>query len=159
MRATAPCGHEWVHEIKHDGYRLIVRRDGKRVRVFTRRGFDWTGRFPCIEDALKSLRVQSTTIDGEAVWCREDGLSVFDKLHSGACDHHVFFGAHQQPRARTVPLAARVTVTWNAWSLGVVGGPKQAPRSRIFPHAQTALGLIGLGLICVAVLSAAARSP
>jgi ATP-dependent DNA ligase len=67
-RATAPHGREWVHEIKHDGYRLIVRRDGKRACVFTRQGFDWTGRFPWIEDALRSLRARSATIDGEAVW-------------------------------------------------------------------------------------------
>jgi ATP-dependent DNA ligase len=78
VRATAPCGRECVHEIKHDGYRLIVRRDGKRARVFTRRGFDWIGRFPWIEDALHSLGVRSATIDGEAVWCREDGLSIFE---------------------------------------------------------------------------------
>jgi hypothetical protein len=51
VRATAPRGREWVHEIKFDSIRLIVRRDGKRVRVYTRRGFDWTGRFPWIEDA------------------------------------------------------------------------------------------------------------
>ena len=41
-----PSGPFWVHEIKHDGYRLIVRRDGKVVRLFTRRGYDWTDRYP-----------------------------------------------------------------------------------------------------------------
>jgi bifunctional non-homologous end joining protein LigD len=59
MRATAPQGREWVHEIKHDGYRLIVRRDGNRTRVFTRRGFDWIGRFPWIEEAVLSLKANS----------------------------------------------------------------------------------------------------
>jgi bifunctional non-homologous end joining protein LigD len=93
VRATAPRGPEWVHEIKHDGYRLILRRDGKRARVFTRRGFEWTGRFPLIEDALHSLRVRSATIDGEAVWCGEDGISDFEKLHSRAHDHQVFLYA------------------------------------------------------------------
>jgi bifunctional non-homologous end joining protein LigD len=38
--AKAPSGRQWVHEIKHDGYRLVVRKDGRRVRLFTRRGFD-----------------------------------------------------------------------------------------------------------------------
>ena len=84
VRAAAPRGQGWVHEIKHDGYRLIVRRDGKRARVYTRRGFEWTGRFPWIEEALGSLRVQSATIDGEAVWCGQDGISDFEKLHSRA---------------------------------------------------------------------------
>ena len=43
--ARPPSGSLWVHEIKHDGYRLMVRRDGERVRCFTRNGYDWAGRF------------------------------------------------------------------------------------------------------------------
>jgi ATP-dependent DNA ligase len=43
-----PSGPDWVHEIKHDGYRLIVRRDGPAVRLFTRRGHNWTDRYPAI---------------------------------------------------------------------------------------------------------------
>jgi len=43
-----PAGPDWVHEIKHDGYRLIVRRDGEAVRLFTRRGHDWSDRYPAI---------------------------------------------------------------------------------------------------------------
>ena len=44
--ARPPSGPLWVHEIKHDGYRLMVRRDGARVRCFTRNGHDWADRFP-----------------------------------------------------------------------------------------------------------------
>ena len=44
----APSGASWIHEIKHDGYRLIVRKDGGRARMFTRRGFEWTDRYPAI---------------------------------------------------------------------------------------------------------------
>jgi ATP-dependent DNA ligase len=40
-----PDRPEWIHEIKHDGYRLIVQREGKRVRLFTRNGHDWSDRF------------------------------------------------------------------------------------------------------------------
>jgi bifunctional non-homologous end joining protein LigD len=69
---TAPSGPQWVHEIKHDGYRLIVRKDANRVRVFTRRGFDWTDKYPAIRIALQLLRVRSATIDGEAVCCGEE---------------------------------------------------------------------------------------
>jgi len=43
--ARPPSGSLWVHEIKHDGYRLMVRRDGSRIRSFTRNGYDWAGRF------------------------------------------------------------------------------------------------------------------
>ena len=49
--AQPPSGPLWVHEIKHDGYRLMVRRDGSRVRCFTRNGHDWANRFPAIVDA------------------------------------------------------------------------------------------------------------
>ncbi len=41
-----PDGIGWLDEIKHDGYRMQVRKDGDRVRLFTRRGFDWTDRYP-----------------------------------------------------------------------------------------------------------------
>jgi ATP-dependent DNA ligase len=59
-----PTSAGWVHEIKHDGYRLIVRRDGATVRLFTRRGYDWTERFPVIATAAAKLRAKSFTIDG-----------------------------------------------------------------------------------------------
>jgi bifunctional non-homologous end joining protein LigD len=91
--AKAPSGRQWVHEIKHDGYRLVVRKDGRRVRLFTRRGFDWTERYPAIRIALRMLRVRSATIDGEAVCCGEDGIPDFDKLHSHAYNDDVFLYA------------------------------------------------------------------
>jgi ATP-dependent DNA ligase len=70
-----------VHEIKHDGYRLIVHRDGKTVRLFTRRGYDWTDRYPAIASAAAQLRAKSFTLDGEAVVSGADGVAVFDALH------------------------------------------------------------------------------
>src|SRR5215217_6406735 len=54
-----PAGPDWFHEIKHDGYRLILQREGKRVRLFTRRGYDWSDRYPLIVEAAHSLRVKS----------------------------------------------------------------------------------------------------
>jgi bifunctional non-homologous end joining protein LigD len=77
----SPSGTDWVHEIKHDGYRLIVRRDGDAVRLFTRRGHDWTDRYPAIASAAAKLKARSFTLDGEAVVCDPDGLAVFDALH------------------------------------------------------------------------------
>jgi bifunctional non-homologous end joining protein LigD len=79
-------GPDWVHEIKHDGYRLIARRSDDRVRLYTRRGFNWVDRYPRIVEALHSLPVRSIVIDGEAVVCGNDGKSEFDKLHSGTHD-------------------------------------------------------------------------
>ena len=83
----------WVHEIKHDGYRLIVQRTDDRVRLLTRRGYDWTKRFPRVVDALKRLKVSSITLDGETVVCGGDGVSDFNRLHSQRCDDMVFLYA------------------------------------------------------------------
>ena len=79
--AKPPVGPDWVHEIKHDGYRLQVRRDGEAVRLFTRRGYDWTARYPAIVATAAELRAASFTLDGEAVVCGLDGVAVFDALH------------------------------------------------------------------------------
>jgi bifunctional non-homologous end joining protein LigD len=76
-----PSGPDWVHEIKHDGYGLQVRRVGDSVRLFTRRGYDWTGRYPAISVTATLLRAKSLTLDGEAVVCGPDGVAVFDPLH------------------------------------------------------------------------------
>ncbi len=65
-----------------DGYRLIARKRDGRVCLFTRRGFDWTDRYPRISAAVAALRPASVTIDGEAVCCDDTGVSVFEKLHS-----------------------------------------------------------------------------
>jgi bifunctional non-homologous end joining protein LigD len=78
-----PAGPDWVHEIKHDGYRLQVRRVGDQVRLFTRRGYDWSGRYPAIALTATLLRARSFTLDGEAVVCGPDGVAVFDALHRG----------------------------------------------------------------------------
>jgi ATP-dependent DNA ligase len=72
-----PSGPLWVHEIKHDGYRLMVRRDGLRVRCFTRNGHDWANRFPAIVDAALRIKASSFLIDGEAVIARDDGTPDF----------------------------------------------------------------------------------
>jgi bifunctional non-homologous end joining protein LigD len=82
LARSVPSGPQWVHEIKHDGYRFICRREGDRVRVFSRRGNDYTDRVPRIAEALTKLRVKSVTIDGEGVVCRPDGVSDFDRLRA-----------------------------------------------------------------------------
>ena len=77
LSAKPPFGPDWVHEIKHDGYRLIVRRDGKAVRLSTRRGHDWTDRYPSIAGGGAILRAQSWG----AVVCGANGVAMFDALH------------------------------------------------------------------------------
>jgi ATP-dependent DNA ligase len=65
LAKAPPAGDGWLYEIKHDGYRLVVRRTGKRVRIYTRRGYDWTERFPRIVDAVAGLRADSIVLDGK----------------------------------------------------------------------------------------------
>jgi bifunctional non-homologous end joining protein LigD len=65
--SKVPVGPQWIHALKHDGYRLIVKRYDKKVRLFTRGGFDWTNRYPRIVEAVSKLRVNSLVMDGEAM--------------------------------------------------------------------------------------------
>src|ERR1700759_37985 len=79
---TVPDRPEWIHEVKYDGYRLRVERDGARVRLITRGGYDWTKRFPWIAEAALKNRQSHFVIDGEGGilggCCRSD----FNALHS-----------------------------------------------------------------------------
>jgi bifunctional non-homologous end joining protein LigD len=84
-----PAGPDWLHEIKHDGYRLIVQREGKRVRLFTKNGHDWTDRYPLIVEAALKNRSSSFVIDGEVVLLGVDDVSDFDGLHSHKHDDEV----------------------------------------------------------------------
>ena len=75
-----PSGPEWLHEIKHDGYRMLALRDGERVRLLSRRGLDWGDRFPTIVAAVEAPAVRTCIIDGELIACDENGLSDFQVL-------------------------------------------------------------------------------
>jgi bifunctional non-homologous end joining protein LigD len=85
-----PVGPQWIHEIKHGGYRLIARKRDDRVGLFTRRGYDWTERYPLIRKAVGALRTASAVIDGEAVCCDDTGVAVFERLHSRDYDDQAF---------------------------------------------------------------------
>jgi ATP-dependent DNA ligase len=52
--ATPPAGPDWLHEIKHDGYRMLAGRDGERTRLISRRGLDWGDRFRGIVTGSRS---------------------------------------------------------------------------------------------------------
>jgi bifunctional non-homologous end joining protein LigD len=75
-----PAGEGWLHEIKHDGIRIMARRDGAGVRLVTRHGNDFTARFPLAVAAVTALPARSFLIDGEAVVTNGDGLAVFDLI-------------------------------------------------------------------------------
>ena len=78
LTKAPPSGPSRIHEIKHDGFRILARRDGDRVRLYTRNGYDFADRFRRIVEAVKSLPVQACFIDGEAIMVDQRGLSTFE---------------------------------------------------------------------------------
>jgi bifunctional non-homologous end joining protein LigD len=86
---NVPHTPDWLHEIKYDGYRLRLERDGDRVRLITRGGYNWTDRYPSIVEAALKNRVKQFVIDGEAAVLGVDGVSDFDALHSRRHDDEV----------------------------------------------------------------------
>jgi ATP-dependent DNA ligase len=111
---AAPARPEWLHEVKYDGYRLIVIREDKRVRLITRNGHDWSGRFPWIVESALKNRQKHLVIDGEAVVLGVDGVSDFNALHSRRRDDEVQLYAFDclaldGDDLRALPLSMRKT--------------------------------------------------
>jgi hypothetical protein len=78
---TVPSGPLWLHEIKHDGYRILARKEGDRVRLWSRNGRDWSREFTAIAEALRGL--PDCVIDGEACAHCEEGWPDFWQLRGG----------------------------------------------------------------------------
>jgi ATP-dependent DNA ligase len=91
-----PSGSQWLHEIKHDGFRVIARKTGAQVRLYSRPGNDLTYRFPLIVETLARLRSRSCIIDGEAVACDDNGVTSFNRVRYRRHDDF--------PMKRTRPL-------------------------------------------------------
>jgi ATP-dependent DNA ligase len=88
-----PTGPGWIHEIKHDGYRMQVHKSGDRVRLLTRRGFDWTDRYPLARKAASALKARTLVLDCELVCVDERGIADFGKLHSRCFDEEAILYA------------------------------------------------------------------
>jgi bifunctional non-homologous end joining protein LigD len=71
-----PAGSDWLHEVKHDGYRLLARKEAGRVTLWTRHGTDFTARLPRIAEAVRTLPVDSALSDGEAVVFRSMDIAI-----------------------------------------------------------------------------------
>src|SRR5215467_11957226 len=78
-----PAGPDWLHELKYDGYRMMLIREQGRVRLISRGGHNWARRFPLIVMAALKLRQEHFVLDGETVVLGPDGVSDFAALHSG----------------------------------------------------------------------------
>ncbi len=77
-----PEGDAWLHELKYDGYRIGCRIDGDDVRLFSRRGKEWTDSFPEVRDAVRALKVKRALLDGEVAIVLPDGKTSFQALQN-----------------------------------------------------------------------------
>ena len=75
-----PEGDEWIHEVKFDGYRTQLVIERRKIRAYSRRGLDWTDRYPGVIRAAEAMPVQSAILDGETVVMDKDGISDFRRL-------------------------------------------------------------------------------
>jgi bifunctional non-homologous end joining protein LigD len=86
-----PEGARWLHEVKYDGYRIIARKAGDEVALFSRSGLDWTVRFPAIAKALLSLPCDTALLDGEIAFVLPSGLASFKSLQEHIDTPHPAF--------------------------------------------------------------------
>jgi bifunctional non-homologous end joining protein LigD len=75
-----PAGDGWIHELKHDGFRILAFKDGDTVRLWSRNGRDWSAEFVAITEAMRGLPFKRIMLDGEAVAHCLEGLPHFHKL-------------------------------------------------------------------------------
>ena len=83
LRRQPPTGPQWLHEVKFDGWRAQLHKAGDEVAIYTRKGHDYTKRFPAIRDSLLALPARSAIIDAEIVVCDSDGKPDFKALMEG----------------------------------------------------------------------------
>src|ERR1700680_2037311 len=79
---AAPEGTDWLHEMKLDGYRMHARLDAGRVPILTRRGNDWTLRYPSVAKAIATLPARSAYLDGELRGVGPDGRTAFNLIQN-----------------------------------------------------------------------------
>jgi ATP dependent DNA ligase domain/Transketolase, thiamine diphosphate binding domain len=146
-----PSGAIWLHEIKHDGFRVIARKNDKRVKLYSRPGNDLTYRFPLIVEALAKLRSRSCIIDGEAVACSEDGIACFGHIRYRRHDGRVFLYAFDLIE---LDMTVDDLMTLREIDSPIDGHPNPALG---FPFFDAATGSLGQGLSVAGGLGCAAR--
>ena len=111
----APAGDDWLHEMKFDGYRILAYVADGQVQLKSRRGIDWTDKFPGVATALAKLPLTAALLDGEVAVPMPDGRTSFgalqEALSAGAARGVIYFAfdlLHLDGRVLTrVPLEAR----------------------------------------------------
>jgi bifunctional non-homologous end joining protein LigD len=82
IRATNPPIGEWLHEPKLDGYRTQIVKDGRQVRLYSRRGNEWTERLATLAEALAHIPCRSAVLDAELCLLAGDGVPSFAGLQA-----------------------------------------------------------------------------
>lgn len=82
-----PTGNNWLHETKFDGYRMQAHLTGPEVKLLSRRGLDWSNKFPTVTAALHKMSSYGTVLDGEIVWLEKSGRSDFQMLQNSIKSH------------------------------------------------------------------------
>ncbi|MFO0859118.1 MAG: DNA ligase D [Phycisphaerales bacterium] len=82
LTTSTPPGDQWIHEVKYDGYRLLVEKSGDDIRLLTRTGLDWAAKFPTLAAAARELPCRTAIVDGEATMLNSAGRPDFQLLQS-----------------------------------------------------------------------------
>ena len=146
-----PSGSNWIHEIKHDGFRLMARRDPVGIRLITRRGNDWTQRYPLVVEAVNHLKVRSCLIDGEVVCCDEQEMTSFQLMRHRRNEPQAFLYAFDLLELRTARACgvSRLRCVMRRWRASFARAdrcaPERAPgaprgRCRVPPRLQDGSG-------------------
>ncbi|MDA9440362.1 DNA ligase [Bradyrhizobium sp. CCBAU 51745] len=111
-RKVVPVGDDWIDEVKYDGYRERVIRDGRDVKILSKSGLDWTWRFPWIAETALKMKQQRFVIDGEICVLDVQGISDFNALqsnkHNGEAQLYAFdLVAPEGDDLRELPLFER----------------------------------------------------
>jgi bifunctional non-homologous end joining protein LigD len=102
-----PDGSDWIHEIKHDGYRTLLIIERGAARAYTRNGFDWSDRYHGIIAAAAGLPCRSAILDGEVIVQDERGASNFEALQLALRFCPERSASHNDASARAKALGVR----------------------------------------------------
>ena len=163
----SPDSGKWVHEIKFDGYRIQARLDCGKVKLLTRKGLDWTKKFPTIADAVAKLPVRSALIDGEVVVEGDDGISSFSLLQQDLKaerhDRMVFYVFDlmylEGADLKSLPLGARKDALAKLLKRQPARGPLRLSESLTAPGSRSLIRCIGVPTFLPAQWPISRRTP
>lgn len=140
----APTGEDWLHEIKFDGYRVLVKVTGGEVQLLTRKALDWTKKMPRLARAIGMLSLPDVIIDGEFVALEDNGVSNFQKLQNSLgedAENLVYYAFdllhYEQFDLRPLPLVERKALLVELLGRRLPDGPEKKPSAiRVSEHVR-----------------------